>query len=121
MFVVALQLAVLQLACIFGTAQDQADRSPAAGILRPLSATRRNRAWEADGLLDLMVISDGLAYATLFAALEEAARRLGRPVNPTVYSGAEFAHRARKQNAFVMRVLAQPKIWVIGSADDLTP
>jgi predicted nucleotidyltransferase len=70
--------------------------------------------------VDLLVISDGLAYATLFAALEEAARRLGRPVNPTLYSGAEFAHRVRKQNAFVMRVLAQPKIWVIGSADDLT-
>ncbi len=73
-----------------------------------------------DSDVDLMVISDGLAYADLFAALEEAARRLGRPVNPTLYSGVEFAQRVRKQSAFVVRMLAQPKIWVIGSEDDLT-
>ena len=33
---------------------DAIEQLVAAGILRPLSATRRNRAWEADGLLDLM-------------------------------------------------------------------
>jgi len=26
----------------------------AAGVLTPVSASRRNRAWEADGLLELM-------------------------------------------------------------------
>ncbi len=38
------------------------------------------------------------------------------PVNPTVYTRKQFARR-RQENAFVRRVLAQPKVWVIGSDD----
>ena len=37
-----------------------------------------------------------------------------------MYPAAEFSTRARSQNAFVTRVLDQPKIWVIGTDDDLT-
>jgi len=64
--------------------------------------------------VDLMVVSDSLTYADLFGALEEAADKLGRPVNPTVYSRAELARRIGEGNAFVTRVLAQPKLWLIG-------
>ena len=63
--------------------------------------------------VDLMVVSDSLTYADLFGALEEAADKLGRPVNPTVYSRAELARRIGEGNAFVTRVLAQPKLWLI--------
>ena len=69
--------------------------------------------------IDLMVVSDTLTYADIFAALEETATRLGRPVNPTVYSGDEFEQRIKKDNAFVKRLLAQPKLWVIGQESDL--
>jgi predicted nucleotidyltransferase len=69
--------------------------------------------------VDLMVISDSLAYAELFAGLEAAAKRLGRPINPTLYSQLEFRRRARDKQAFIVRVLAQPKIWIVGSDDDL--
>ena len=31
----------------------------------------------------------------------------------------EFSKRARTENAFVTRVLEQPKLWVIGSENDL--
>lgn len=64
--------------------------------------------------IDLMVISDSLSYADLFATLEEAATRLGRPINPTVYTHKELAKRIKQDNVFVKRVLAQPKLWVIG-------
>ena len=37
----------------------------------------------------------------------------------TVYTVAEFSKRARTENAFVTRVLRQPKLWVIGSEDKL--
>jgi hypothetical protein len=37
-----------------------------------------------------------------------------------VYTTAEFSKRARMENAFVTRVLEQPKLWVIGAEDDLT-
>lgn len=69
--------------------------------------------------VDLMVVSDSLTYAELFAAMEKATVRLGRAVNPTVYSRRELAKRVKQDNAFVTRVLAQPKIWVIGAEDDI--
>jgi predicted nucleotidyltransferase len=69
--------------------------------------------------IDLLVVSDSLSYADLFAVLEEATRRLGRSVNPTVYSRQELEQRVRADHAFVKRVLAQPKLWVIGEEHDL--
>lgn len=69
--------------------------------------------------IDLLIISDSLTYGEVFGALERVTRTLGRKVNPTVYTAAEFSKRARTENAFVTRLLAQPKLWVIGSADDL--
>jgi predicted nucleotidyltransferase len=64
--------------------------------------------------IDLMVISEKVAYADLFAALEPATNRLRRTVNPTLYSRMEIDKRILDGNAFVKRVLAQPKLWVIG-------
>ncbi len=60
-----------------------------------------------------------MTCADLFGALEEASARLGRKVNPTVYSPLELAKRVKQDNAFVTRVLAQPKIWLIGDESDL--
>jgi predicted nucleotidyltransferase len=69
--------------------------------------------------IDLMIISDSLTYGEIFGALERVTRAVGRKVNPTVYTATEFSKRARTENAFVTRVLEQPKLWVIGSEDDL--
>ncbi len=69
--------------------------------------------------IDLMVVSDRLTYADVFPALEDAGVKLGRTVNPTVYSRKELAKRIKSGNAFVKRVLEQPKVWVIGSEHDL--
>ena len=69
--------------------------------------------------IDLMVVSDRLTYADIFAALEPLRAKLGRVVNPTVYSMKELHRRIAQDNAFVKRVLNQPKIWVIGTEDDI--
>ena len=68
--------------------------------------------------IDLMVISDSLTYSEVFGALERVAKSVGRPVNPTVYTVAEFSKRSRGESGFVTRV-RPPKIWVIGSENDL--
>ena len=68
--------------------------------------------------IDLMVVSDSLAYADLFAALEESTNRLGRTVNPTVYSQQELDKRVLEGNAFLTRVLAQPRLWLMGDWHD---
>ncbi len=69
--------------------------------------------------IELMLVSDSLSYGEVFGALERAAGQLGRPINPTVYTTAEFARRTRAEHAFVTRVMTQPTIWIIGGEDDL--
>lgn len=69
--------------------------------------------------IDLMVVSGDVTYADVFGALEPASARLGRAVNPTLYSPQELARRKREGNAFVTRVLEQAKIWIVGSENDL--
>ena len=69
--------------------------------------------------IDLMVISDSLSYGDVFATVETASSRLGRSVNPTILTRTELATRMKADNAFVSRVMSQPKIWLIGGDDDL--
>ena len=64
--------------------------------------------------IDLFVITQHLSYRELFSTLEPATSRLGRVVNPTVYSRIEFEKRTREGNAFVKRVMAQSKLWIVG-------
>lgn len=69
--------------------------------------------------VDVMIISDTISYGEVFGTLDRAARKLGRQVNPTVYTVAEFLKRSREENAFVTRVLKGPRLWVIGSEKDI--
>jgi len=69
--------------------------------------------------VDLMLISDALGYGEVMAALDPLVERLGRKVNPTLYSRRELGKRIAEGNSFVTRVLAQPRIWLIGSEHEL--
>lgn len=68
--------------------------------------------------IDLMVIGDELDYADVFSALQAAEATLGRTVNPNVMSLAEW-RRKRKQEGFVSRIAGQPRLFLIGSDDEL--
>lgn len=101
---------------------------PLRAILKPLSGKIRaafvfgsvaKATDQSDSDIDLLIISDSLTYGEVFSALERVARVVGRKVNPTVYTTAEFSKRARRENAFVTRVLDQPKLWLIGTEHDL--
>ena len=69
--------------------------------------------------IDLMVVSESVGYGDIYLRLEGAAIRLGRKINPTIYSRAALAKGVKERNAFVTRVLAQPKIWLLGDEDEL--
>ena len=69
--------------------------------------------------IDVLMVSDSLAYAEVFNALDGSAMQLSRKVNPTLYTTANFAKRRQDDNAFVTKVLNQPKIWLIGNEDKL--
>lgn len=95
--------------------------SPLRGDLRAafvFGSTARG-ADAAGSDVDLMVISDRLTYAEMFGALEGAAARLARSVNPTIYTSDEFTRRIRERSPFLTKVLAQPRIWVIGEDGDV--
>jgi predicted nucleotidyltransferase len=74
---------------------------------------------QASSDIDLMIVSDSLTYGEVFGVLERITRIVGRQINPTVYTTGEFLKRTRTENAFVTRVLEQPKLWIIGSENDL--
>jgi predicted nucleotidyltransferase len=68
--------------------------------------------------IDLMLLSDSLSYADLYTALEAVSAQLGRTVNPTILSKKDLTKRIKQGEAFITRVLAQPKVWLIGGEDD---
>lgn len=70
--------------------------------------------------VDLMVVGTLRSNAQLLEALLPAQAQLGRAVNPTLYTPAEFAQRVRDGKSFIVRVLEQPKIFVKGSENDIS-
>lgn len=68
--------------------------------------------------IDLMVIADGLDYADVYGALEPLEGQLGRAVNPNVMTLADW-RRKRREQGFVARVAGKPRLFVIGSDDEL--
>ena len=68
--------------------------------------------------LDLMVIGS-ISLRQLSALLMGLETRLGREVNPHVLTPAEFARRRKGKDHFLATVLAGPKLFVIGAADEL--
>ncbi|MGB5535342.1 MAG: nucleotidyltransferase domain-containing protein [Thiogranum sp.] len=69
--------------------------------------------------IDFMVVAEALPYADLMAVLVDAEDALGRPVNPGIYSQRALNERLASNNAFVTRVMEQPKLWIKGVKDDI--
>ena len=70
--------------------------------------------------IDLMLVSDTLTYGDTVLALQAASELLGREVNPNIFTPQDFAKRLKEGGSFVSRVMAQPKVWLIGGEHDLT-
>ena len=69
--------------------------------------------------VDLMVITDKLDYSVVFAALKDAEAALARPVNPNLMTRAEWRRKRAEADSFAARIAAQPKLFVVGSDDEL--
>lgn len=90
-----------------------ADRIAAAFVYG--SVARRNDTAASD--IDLLLVSDTLTYAEVMVALYPLTQRLGREVNPTLYTHAELRKRIDDGNSFITRVLKQSRLWLIGNDD----
>lgn len=68
--------------------------------------------------IDLVVVG-AASFGDLVPAMRRAAERLGRDVNPTVYSSNEFRAKVRAKDHFLSTVLAEPKMFVLGGDDEV--
>ena len=68
--------------------------------------------------IDLMVIG-AISLRQLGKLLSGVAAKLGREVNPHVLSPEEFAKRRKTREHFMTTVLGEPRLFVIGSEDEL--
>lgn len=68
--------------------------------------------------VDLMVIGRA-KLSELAVALRGPESRVGRSVNPTVYTSEEFAKKVREGNHFLNTVLSEELLFVYGTESDL--
>lgn len=88
----------LKLAVLFGSVAKTTDR--------------------ADSDIDLLLVAEDVTLEEVFSALAPAEKALGRPINPTLYTPAEFDQRRQMSNPFVASVLANRHIVLTGDLDD---
>jgi len=68
--------------------------------------------------VDVMVIGKA-SFGDVVEALGRAEERLGREVNPSVYSAAELRTKLAAKHHFLTSVLNEPKVFLIGDEHDL--
>jgi predicted nucleotidyltransferase len=72
----------------------------------------------ANSDIDLFVISN-LALADLMKALTVVEKELGRKINPSIYTNKQVKSRIKQKNAFITRIMKQPKLWILGDENEL--
>ena len=66
--------------------------------------------------VDVMVVGNDLLLSEVLKLLLPVESQLGRKINPTLFTPAEYKRRRAQKNSFLNRVLAQPVIPLIGEA-----
>lgn len=77
------------------------------------------RTDKAGSDIDILIISDALRYEDVFAALQPAEARLGRPISPRVLTRQEWRRKRAQPGSFVARIADLPRLFVLGSDDEL--
>ena len=68
--------------------------------------------------IDVMLVGKSLRLARVLELLVPLESQLGRKINPTCYTSAEFQRRRAEPDSFVNRVLAQPILPLMGDAHE---
>ena len=69
--------------------------------------------------VDLMLIGKYLNYVNVVELLLPVESKLGRPINPTIYTKRQIRDKLKTRDSFITRVLKQDKLWIKGSQDDI--
>lgn len=89
--------------------------SPLAGriMVAFIYGSMARTAQKSNSDVDLMVIGD-VGFSDVVSALDSAQKTLGREINPTVYSPAEFRSKIKAGHHFLTSVRNNEKVFVIG-------
>jgi len=69
--------------------------------------------------VDIMIVGDDWSYSPVFSALQDAEKIIGRPINPNLMTSGEWTKNISAENAFVTKILKQPKLMIFGTEDEL--
>jgi predicted nucleotidyltransferase len=69
--------------------------------------------------IDIMLIGENLPLGDILEHLLPLEAQLGRKINPTCYTPAEFERRRAEADSFVNRILSQPVLPLIGDPNEL--
>ncbi|WP_447651910.1 nucleotidyltransferase domain-containing protein [Pseudomonas abietaniphila] len=64
--------------------------------------------------IDLMLIGEGISYSEVMERMIPLEELLGRTINPTLYTPADWQAKLEAGNSFVVRVAEQDQIEIIG-------
>ena len=67
--------------------------------------------------VDVLIVGD-LRGNDLLGRLQSLEATLSREINPVVWSESELLTRARERAPFLMTLLGEPKIWIVGDEDE---
>ena len=68
--------------------------------------------------IDIMLIGENLLLGDILEHLTPLEAQLGRKINPTCYSPADFERRRAEPDSFVNRILSQPILPLIGDVNE---
>jgi predicted nucleotidyltransferase len=66
-----------------------------------------------------MLIIGSVDFGAVVDALYSAQQQLAREINPKVFSAREWRNKLKDKDPFVVDVLAKPKIFLVGGANEL--
>jgi len=69
--------------------------------------------------IDLMLIGNKLNYGEVMNLLIPVEGKLGRPVNPSIYTAKQIRDKLKSKNSFISRLIKQDKLWIKGGQDDI--
>lgn len=68
--------------------------------------------------IDLMVIGE-ISLESLLRLMKGPEKTLGREINPSLYSVKEYKRRMKRNDLFIVRVMNEPRVMLIGNDDEL--
>jgi predicted nucleotidyltransferase len=73
---------------------------------------------QSDSDIDLMIVGQ-VVPTELALPLRRARELLGREINPTVFTPAEFGKKQAANDPFLKQVLDKPRLFVLGNSNEL--